>query len=203
MTPPESTESLPLFPLRAVVFPHGRIPLQVFEPRYQQLVKRCIRDDSAFGIVRIEAGSEVRSPQAPGGPRLAAIGTRVRLVDWFSLEHGMLGVVAEGQSRLRIRASREQEDGLLIAEVENMPTGDCALDDAMHDTLLSLWQDLSRHPQLQALGYPAMPASDESLLGCVLQVLPMAEEQRQSLLERFGSDCLPALAQWLAEQGIA
>jgi Lon protease-like protein len=50
---------LPLFPLNTVLFPGGPLPLRIFEPRYVDMVKRCLRDQAPFGVVLIREGQEV------------------------------------------------------------------------------------------------------------------------------------------------
>ena len=50
---------LPLFPLAGVLLPYGRVPLQIFEQRYLDLVRECMRNDTGFGVVWIRRGSEV------------------------------------------------------------------------------------------------------------------------------------------------
>jgi len=62
---------LPMFPLSAVLFPHGSMPLHVFEPRYRALMRDCLGGDRRFGVVLIERGSEVG-----GGDQRATVGTR-------------------------------------------------------------------------------------------------------------------------------
>ena len=56
---------LPLFPLSAVLLPYGRMPLQIFEQRYLELVKSSMRSGDGFGIVRIERGVEIGSEALP------------------------------------------------------------------------------------------------------------------------------------------
>lgn len=53
---------LPLFPLRVVLYPHMPLPLHVFEPRYQTLLRDCQRDGVRFGVVAIRSGPEVGGP---------------------------------------------------------------------------------------------------------------------------------------------
>ena len=54
-----STAEIPLFPLNTVLFPGGPLPLRIFETRYTDMVRRCMREQSAFGVVLIRAGAEV------------------------------------------------------------------------------------------------------------------------------------------------
>ena len=52
---------MPLFPLGTVLFPEGPLPLRVFEPRYLDMISRCLKDESQFGVLLITEGSEVGS----------------------------------------------------------------------------------------------------------------------------------------------
>ena len=58
---------LPLFPLHAVLCPGVVLPLHIFEPRYREMVGRCLADDAPFGVVLIREGREV----GPSVPALA------------------------------------------------------------------------------------------------------------------------------------
>ena len=55
---PSSIQELPLFPLNSVIFPGGALPLRIFEPRYLDMIKDCMRNEHGFGIVLIKQGSE-------------------------------------------------------------------------------------------------------------------------------------------------
>ena len=81
---------IPLFPLRTVLFPDGLLPLRIFEQRYLAMVRECARSESAFGVCLIVEGEEAISPV-----RIAPVGTLAYIVDWFTLEDGLLGVTDE------------------------------------------------------------------------------------------------------------
>ena len=51
-------QNIPLFPLHTVLYPHGRMPLQIFEPRYLDLVSECMKTDTGFGVCLIKQGAE-------------------------------------------------------------------------------------------------------------------------------------------------
>jgi Lon protease-like protein len=110
------SEEIPLFPLGTVIFPGGPLPLRIFEARYIDLVKRCLRDDSGFGVVLIREGVEA------GGPALTYdVGTYARIVDFSQQPDGLLGIRALGQVRFRILERRRARDGLNLADVEWLP----------------------------------------------------------------------------------
>jgi hypothetical protein len=106
-------EEIPLFPLGLVLFPGGPLPLRIFETRYVDLVRRCLRDGSGFGVVLIREGVEA------GGPaRTFDVGTYARIVDFSRQPDGLLGIRATGERRFRILERRRARDGLNLADVE-------------------------------------------------------------------------------------
>ncbi|MEL7536031.1 MAG: LON peptidase substrate-binding domain-containing protein [Pseudomonadota bacterium] len=111
MTDPTDT-TLPLFPLRTVLFPEGPLPLRVFEPRYLDMVSRCMRESSGFGVVMIEQGNET------GAASFARIGTVAKIVDWYQGSDGILGITAIGEQRFSVTQHGVQNDGLNTASVE-------------------------------------------------------------------------------------
>jgi len=107
---------IPLFPLGTVLFPGGPLPLRIFETRYIDLVRRCLRDGSGFGVVQIREGVE-----AGGSASTFDVGTYARIVDFSQQPDGLLGIRAVGERRFRIRERRRARDGLNLADVEWLP----------------------------------------------------------------------------------
>lgn len=106
-------DELPLFPLNTVLFPGGTMKLRIFEPRYLDLVRRCTREASCFGVCLIMDGAEAGAPALP-----AAWGTRARITDFFSTSEGMLGIAATGEARFRVARTRVRDNGLIVGEVQ-------------------------------------------------------------------------------------
>lgn len=104
---------LALFPLRTVLVPGGYLPLQIFEPRYIDLVRECTRSDSGFGVCLILGGAETREV-----PQHAAIGTSARIFDFNTLPNGLLGITARGEDRFRVLDTSMRDNGLLAGKVE-------------------------------------------------------------------------------------
>ncbi len=98
---------LPLFPLNAVLFPGGPLPLRIFEPRYLDMVSRCLREQSGFVVVLLSEGEKEASPTS-----FAATGTEARIVDFDRLEGGLLGISCIGRERVRIVEAWREADGL-------------------------------------------------------------------------------------------
>jgi Lon protease-like protein len=98
---------LPLFPLNAVLFPGGPLPLRIFEPRYLDMVSRCMREQTGFAVVLLGDGEE-----ATEATSFAAIGTEARIVDFDRLEDGLLGISCIGRERVRVVEAWRGADGL-------------------------------------------------------------------------------------------
>jgi Lon protease-like protein len=79
---------IPLFPLNTVLFPGGPLPLRIFEPRYLDMISRCLKHDHGFGVVLIRDGPRGRRPGAHLRRRhhgaASSTGTRVRTGCWRS-----------------------------------------------------------------------------------------------------------------------
>lgn len=103
-----SLSGLPLFPLRTVLFPGALLSLRIFETRYVDLVRRSLRNDSAFGIVAIRRGEEAGEADPFG------VGTTVRIVDWEKTPDGLLGLKVRGERRFRFDSIEREADGLYV-----------------------------------------------------------------------------------------
>lgn len=110
---------VPLFPLGAVLFPDGLLGLKVFEARYLDLMATCLRERTAFGVVGLKRGSELRRQGEPID--LESIGTLAELVDVDSTQPGILQVRCRGTQRFSRGATRQQANGLWLAEVSLLP----------------------------------------------------------------------------------
>jgi len=111
MTPTESW--LPLFPLNTVLFPQGVLPLKVFEARYTDMIRDCMKNEAPFGVVLIKSGSEVGAAAEP-----EAIGTLAYIKQWDMENLGVLLLRTEGGARFRIVKTRVLDDNRLEAQVE-------------------------------------------------------------------------------------
>ncbi len=105
--------TIPLFPLYAVLFPDGVLPLRIFELRYLDMVSECMHTGSGFGVCLISAGSEVGDPAECHG-----VGTLARIVDWEKGEDGLLRITAQGDRRFRVLQKRVRQNQLLEGDVE-------------------------------------------------------------------------------------
>jgi Lon protease-like protein len=182
------TCELPLFPLSTVLFPGGPLRLRIFEPRYLDMVRSCLKASRAFGVVLILEGQEAGEVVSVAGS-----GTSARVVDFDMLPDGLLAIDCLGEQCFRVLRRWQQQDGLNIGEVEYLPEDvPCALPaELLHlgDLLRELLPQLGER-------YAHVVARYEDA-GWVAnrwaEVLPLTAAEKQQLLEL--ADPLARLAQ--------
>ena len=107
------TISIPIFPLNTVLYPGSLLPLKIFEQRYLDMTKACVRDSSPFGVCRIREGQEVGVPAVP-----EQIGCTAVIAEWEMPHLGVFHLQTRGQLPFRILRQSMQPDGLIRADVE-------------------------------------------------------------------------------------
>jgi len=171
-----ATTELPLFPLQTVLLPGGPLALRVFEPRYLDMVARCLRGANRFGVVAIRHGGEV------GPATTYEAGTTAEIVDWQQESDGLLMIVAQGREAFRLLTTRRETDGLYLGHVELLePLPPLPLPDE-HAQLAALLRKLVEALPL----YRALPAAfdDAVWVGSrLVELLPLALPIKQLLLE--------------------
>lgn len=174
---------IPLFPLGQVLFSGGRMPLRIFEPRYLDLVGRCMKTETGFGIVLIRAGSEARRQGDDQPPSLFEIGTYARIVDFNELPNGMLGIVCVGKEKFRILRSWQAPDHLTMAEAEFLPEEPPSPLDDEFKPLVETLRVLVKHPLVQQLGLGVDYDDARSVSWRLTELLPLEPVRKQELLQ--------------------
>jgi Lon protease-like protein len=169
--------SIALFPLNIVLFPDGPLPLRIFETRYVDMVRRCMREDSAFGVALIREGREV------GPAETYDVGTFAKVIDFHQLADGLLGLSCVGQQRFRILERRVQSDGLNLAEVGLIEAEPLVPIPERHARLAQLLQTVL--PQLgEVYTNIDMRLDDAAWVGHRLaEILPIQLSEKQACLE--------------------
>jgi hypothetical protein len=168
----------PLFPLNTVLFPGGLLPLRLFEQRYLEMAKSCLRDGSPFGVCLIREGAEVGAAATPED-----IGCLARIVSWDMQQLGVLQIVARGESRFRIRSRRVQDDGLALGELETLPDApDAAVPQALSLCRRLLERIANEHGE-QLFAKPFQFESSAWVSARLAEVLPLAPATKQRLIE--------------------
>lgn len=107
---------IPLFPLNAVLFPGGVLPLRIFEPRYLDMISDCMKSESGIGVILIEDGKE-----AGKAAKVHEFGTMSFVSYWHKRNDGMLGITLTGDQRFRVLSTEVKSNQLTVAEVELLP----------------------------------------------------------------------------------
>ena len=92
--------SLPIFPLGQVaLFPNALLPLHIFEPRYQAMLRDCLATHGAMAIAHVEDPADV---DELGNPKISAIAGAGYIVEHESLAGGRMNIVLRGVARVTL-----------------------------------------------------------------------------------------------------
>jgi Lon protease-like protein len=167
---------LPLFPLNTVLFPGGRLPLKIFEQRYVEMTKRCVRDATPFGICMILEGKEVGAPALP-----VDIGCTAIIEQWDVPHPNLFELVALGERRFKIHRTEVAALGLLVCEAEYLPATDSSeAPDALCRRVMA--QVVERAGAAHFAG-PIQLDDAVWVSWRLSEILPLSNEVRQQLLE--------------------
>lgn len=109
-----SPRKIPLFPLGTVLFPDGVIALKIFEARYLDMIKKCLREKTEFGVVSIMKDQD--DEDAP--ITLSQIGTLAQIEDFDPVQPALYMTKSFGTQRFRLLNSHQETNGLWIGEIE-------------------------------------------------------------------------------------
>lgn len=181
--------TIPLFPLSGVLMPHGKVPLQIFEQRYLDLVRSSMKTGEPFGIVWIRHGSEV-AEKGRASAELGDWGTLARIVDWDQLPNGLLGITIEGEGRFDLFETETQANGLVLGEVEYRKAPEPAPMLPQWQSMLDVLQSLETHPHVQRMALDVDYDDAWQVAWMLVQLLPLEEYLKYELL---GMDAIDGL----------
>lgn len=179
---PEGEFLLPLFPLPNIVFfPHTRLPLHVFEPRYREMVRDALESDSRFGIVLLRPGWE---SEYFGTPPIYQCGTVGTIEQAVPLEDGRFNIVVRGDVRFRIvdEVSRTPyRTARVVAEPEVSRSPDRAY--AQREWLAEVSRQYLQYLPDQTAVPEIETVSLDALTNALIMSLNLDVEEKQKLLE--------------------
>ena len=176
------TTDIPLFPLGTVLLPHGRLPLQIFERRYIDMVAECMREQTGFGVVWLRQGSEVDEEGASGSLQIGDYGVLAHIVDWDQLPNGLLGITIEGSQRFHIEEAWIEESSLNVARVELEPALAPEPLPVEGASMVDVLQGLQRHPEVKRLNLSVDYEDAWSVCFALTQLLPVGSTLKYELL---------------------
>jgi len=185
-----------IFPLHTVLFPDGVLPLKVFEQRYIELTKTCLRDNAPFGVCLIREGREVGAAAVP-----EAVGCLATITQWDMPQLGLFQLVTRGGERFCILKTRVAPNGLMSADVEMFAAEvPAAMDHSCREVLNLIIEKVGSE------NFPAPIKLDDTAWVAyrLAEILPIDVTVKQQLLElRDGTERFARLRRILVEQGLA
>jgi len=171
----EGRREIFLFPLGTVLFPGGALPLKIFEQRYLDMTKVCIRDNLPFGVCLIREGREVGEPALPHD-----VGCIATIEQWDMPAASMFHLLARGGARFRVQTTTAAPNGLLSARVDMLPETTSAESDSTCAELLRAMIE-----KIGAEHFPQPLRYDDAawVVYRLAELLPVEATLRQHFLE--------------------
>lgn len=169
---------MPIFPLMRVLFPGGLLHLKIFEQRYLDMTKACLRDDAPFGVCLIREGQEVGEPASH-----EAVGCTARIVDWEMPHLGLFQLRTTGQRVFRIVDGEIGDGGLIRAEIEWLPDVAGAIDGETFGLCRRILERIAAQVGNDVFAEPARFDDARWVSYRLAELLPVSAAQKQVLLE--------------------
>ncbi len=187
---------VPLFPLGTVLFPGGLLPLKVFEQRYVDMTKACLRDSTPFGVCLIREGREIGQPATP-----QSTGCLATIEQWDVPHPNLFELLARGGARFRILDTRVNSSGLIIGKIEMLPepTTNAEMDQACEEVLrLAI-----KRAGADSVPGPIQLENPVWVSYRLAEILPIKPQEKQALLEMNDTDTrMTRLRELLLAHGI-
>ena len=181
----EKETSSALFPLSVNVLPGAYLPLQIFEPRYIDMVSECLANSEGFCIVLFKDDENEENKEYLPHHNIA---TYVEIVDFNKLDNGLLGITVQGKYKIKIEDVWKQEDELLLGKIEKINEEDDNLSN--EPEYLDLWnmvKEITNHPEIKKLNLDLDLNSSISVCYILASILPLRPQEKQTILE-FGNN---------------
>lgn len=190
---------IPIFPLNAVLFPGGLLPLRVFEQRYMEMVKICLKEEKPFGVCLIKEGEEAGPAALP-----REVGCLVHIVDWDMQQPGILNLKVLGEQRFSISEQRVEKNGLIVAQATFQSAEESQSIPADLITCATVLKGIVEKVGAENFQQP-FHYDDAVWVGYRLaEVLPLKLPAKQAMLEMNDSIMrLRILHKFLGQQGLA
>jgi Lon protease-like protein len=179
------SDTLPMFPLNAVLFPGVSVPLTVFEDRYRALVHHLLRvgdpEERVFGSVGIREGYEVGDH---GAQSLFRVGCRVQLTEVEAHPDGTFDIVAVGLERIELE--RLETTGTFpVGHVVDRPEAPAAVPaEILERARATFTAYRTALTDIRSDPYSGSLPKDPTYLSWTLAaVAPLPLQERQALLE--------------------
>ncbi len=178
-----------------MLFPGGLLPLRLFEQRYLEMAKNCLRSSQPFGVCCIREGQEVGVPATP-----VDVGCLAHIKHWDMAQLGVLNIVAQGTQRFRIAERRIEPDGLTRASLELLPDARDSEIGAAQQGCVRFLRAIVEQTESALIAQPYRYESSDWVSARLAERLPLPLAFKQALLEMDdGAERLAQLEAALAE----
>lgn len=177
--------TLPIFPLTGVLLlPGGRLPLNVFEPRYLNMVNDALSRDRMIGMV--QPRERHRDP-IPGDAEIFPVGCAGRIVSFAETEDSRILITLMGTSRFRVASEAPSPRGYRRVVADFGPfaadlDGEAGQIDG-RDQLLTTLKAYFRVRGMDADWETIENAADDALVTSLSMACPFDPDEKQALLE--------------------
>lgn len=171
-------ENFPLFPLGTVLFPGGMLPLRIFEARYMDMSRQCLREKSTFGVCLIREGREVGTPATH-----EMLGCEARIIDCDMQQMGVLNISTQGARRFRVLSTTTNAQGLILGRVEFLEPAVATTVPAQFAACTSIIKRAIREHGPQIFPQPHQIDDADWVSYRLAEVLPFPPAEKQKLLE--------------------
>ena len=166
--------NIPIFPLSSITFPGGYMPLRIFETRYIDMVKDCVKNNTGFGI----------SLTKPNEDNFYDVGTYCKITDWEQMRDGLLGITIKGKCRYKILRYEVQPDNLIRADVKEMKEPDFKdIPKELMPYSDFLKNILDQYPNFYNDDAPRYYTESGWVGSRLAEILPMSLDEKQVILE--------------------
>jgi len=171
----------PVFPLSINVLPGTYLPLQIFEPRYIDMVKNSLAREEGFCIALTKDDEKAHTE---GLPSLYEVATYVEIVDFNQLQNGLLGITVKGLNKVKILDRWKQDDELLLANIFKLKEFEEDFsEDPSYKEIWSMLIEISDHPEVKKLNLEIDLKNAINVSYILGSLLPLTPEEKQTMLE--------------------
>ena len=173
--------SYPVFPLSINVLPGAYLPLQIFEPRYLDMVKTSLAKEEGVCIALTKDEDPI---SVKGFPNHYDVGTYVEIVDFNQLQNGLLGITVKGLNKVEISDRWKQDDELLVATITNIKEiGEDLSEEPPYKEIWSMLLEISNHPEIKKLNLEIDLKNAVNVSYILGSLLPLTPLEKQTMLE--------------------
>lgn len=195
-------EIFSVFPLEgALLLPGGRLPLNIFEPRYLAMVQDALGEGRMFGMIQPDPAA----PEVPSGPALYRIGCLGRVCAFSETEDGRLLITLAGLVRFAVAEELPMRAGYRRVRGDTAPwiadLSETAAPPIDRDRLIAATRAFFRARRIEANWDAVATTADAQLVTSLAMICPFPPAEKQALLEAPTPSARAAMLTTLMEMG--